>query len=235
MLHIAIAEDENKYTEQLRGYLERYTREHEIEVSVDFYCNGKELIEQFRPLYDIILLDIRMPDMDGMTAAKHIREQDEQVVIVFITNLAQYATKGYEVGALDYLLKPVSYEVFAVKFERAVRRANNRSGGQIILSMPNGLRRIRTRDIYYVEIQNHMLHYHTAEGEVVFRGTMQSAEQLLKNYPFAKCSHWYLVNLFHISEINKNTVTVAGKKLEISRRSKAAFLEAATNYLGGNT
>jgi DNA-binding LytR/AlgR family response regulator len=64
---------------------------------------------------------------------------------------------------------------------------------------------------------------------------MQSAEQLLKNYPFAKCSHWYLVNLFHISEINKNTVTVAGKKLEISRRSKAAFLEAATNYLGGNT
>ncbi|MCD8047267.1 MAG: LytTR family transcriptional regulator DNA-binding domain-containing protein, partial [Clostridiales bacterium] len=81
----------------------------------------------------------------------------------------------------------------------------------------------------------HILHYHTRSGEYVFRGTMQSAEAELTPYHFARCNHWYLVNLAHVSEVNRDVVTVAGSKLEISRRNKASFLEAVTSYVGGNT
>jgi DNA-binding LytR/AlgR family response regulator len=75
-----------------------------------------------------------------------------------------------------------------------------------------------------------MLHYHTKEGEVVVRGTMQSAEESLKDYHFTKCNHWYLVNLKYVSEIQEQLVFVADAKLEISRRNKTAFTKAVTDY-----
>lgn len=78
-----------------------------------------------------------------------------------------------------------------------------------------------------------MLHYHTTEGEYVLKGTMQSIEQMLESYSFAKCNHWYMVNLLHVKEVKKNIVVVGEFELEISRRNKNAFLKALTEYLGG--
>lgn len=233
MLRVAVVEDELSFQKQMKKYLERYGSEMNKQIKIDFFQTGKVFEESYRPVYDILLMDIQMPDTDGMTAAEHIRKLDEDVVIVFITNLAQYAIKGYAVGALDYILKPVAYDVFKMKFTRAVGRCETRSGGQIVLTTGGGIKRLRTSQIYFVEVEKHSLHYHTTEGEIVVRDTMQNAEKMLAEHHFAKCNHWYLVNLLQISEIGKNSVTVAGVELEISRRSRSAFLEAATACLGG--
>lgn len=69
-----------------------------------------------------------MPHLNGMEAAQKIRELDKEVVIVFITNMAQYAIKGYEVDALDFILKPLNYYTFSMRFTRAVGRVKNREG-----------------------------------------------------------------------------------------------------------
>lgn len=233
MLRVAVAEDEESFQGQMKDYLERYRQESGKEISVFFYRTGKELAEHYQPVYDILLMDIQMPDMDGMEAAESIRKVDENVVILFITNLAQYAIRGYEVGALDYVLKPVTYDLFKLKFTRAVGRVESRIGAQLVLNTGSSLRRISTQDILFVEVEKHNLHYHTTEGEFVVRGTMQNAEKELAEHHFAKCNHWYLVNLLRISQITRNSVTVAGHELEISRRSRAAFLEAAAACLGG--
>lgn len=235
MLRVAVAEDNEAYRHQMEQYLTRYGREHGLELESTFFSDGLRLVEDYQPNYDIVLLDIMMPDLDGMTAAEQIRQVDDKVVLIFITQMAQYAIQGYSVGALDYLLKPVNYETFALKFTRAVERVRSRAGGQVTLLLPAGMKRLRTQDIYYVEIQNHMLHYHTRDGEYILRGTLAAAEKELKDYPFAKCSHWYLVNLAHVTEIDKDAVTVAEHRLDISRRYRAAFLSAVTNYVGGNT
>lgn len=234
MFRIAVAEDEHEYWQQLQAHLRRYGQEYEVSLDVVHFSSGRQLVEAEQQ-FDIILLDIMMPDMNGMDAAELIRLRDEQVVLMFITQMAQYAIRGYSVGALDFVLKPVSYDTFAMKFTRAISRVRSREGAQITLLLPGGMKRMQSRDIYYVEIQNHMLHYYTAFGEYVLRGTMSAAEKELAPHHFAKCNHWYLVNLAHVTEINKDTVTVADHQLEISRRNRSSFLSAVTNYVGGNT
>lgn len=233
MLRIAVVEDEAVFQQQLRQYLERYSREHGTEMEFTFFPAAQKLLDCYQCEYDILFLDILMPGINGMDAAKRIRKRDEDVVLVFITSLAQYAITAYDVGALDYLLKPLAYESFELKFSRVLRRVESRTGVYLTLNLASGLKRVSTRDIFYVEVENHNLHYHTRKGEIVVRGTMQRAEQELEAHQFAKCNHWYLVNLIHVTEVGKTTVTVAGQKLEMSRRSRAAFLAAVANCLGG--
>ena len=183
----------------------------------------------------LVLLDIQMPGMNGMEVARKIRETDENVVLVFITNMAQYAIEGYSVNALDFVLKPVNYDIFSLKLSRAISRVKMRKDEEIVLPLPNGMKRISVSKIYYVDIQNRILQYHTSEGDFKVRGTLQAAEEELCKYHFVKCNHWYLVNLKYVTEIQNNFVTVAGHVLEISRRNKNTFMNAVTNYIGGNS
>lgn len=233
MLRIAIVEDEELYVKQIGEYVERYGRENRVEISTIVFGDGAEIVKDYKNVYDIILFDIAMPRVDGMAAAGRIRELDEDVVIVFITNMPQYAVRGYEVGALDFMVKPITYPLFSMRLGRAIGRARKRSDEQILLSVGGSVKRIGVRHIYYVEVQNKMLHYHTDEGEYVLRGTMQGALSELGRHHFVRCNYWYVVNLMHVSEVKKDTVVVAGEELAVSRRNKTAFLAALTEYMGG--
>ena len=233
MYHIAIVEDEAAFATQLQEYLEKYQEEHDVRFKISVFGDGEEILKDYQPLYDIILLDIEMPKVNGMQAAEQIREQDADVTLMFITNMAGYAIKGYEVGALDFVMKPVNYYTFSMKLTRALKRTRQKARQEILLTLPDGVKKLNVQQIYYVEVQNRMLSYHTDEGVFTMRGTMQSVEQMLRPYAFVKCNHWYIVNLKHVSEVRKNTAIVAGHELEVSRRNRTAFLQALTEYVGG--
>ena len=233
MYHIAIVEDEAAFAAQLQEYLEKYQEEHDVRFKISVFGDGEEILKDYQPLYDIILLDFEMPKVNGMQAAEQIREQDADVTLMFITNMAGYAIKGYEVGALDFVMKPVNYYTFSMKLTRVLKRTRQKARQEILLTLPDGVKKLNVQQIYYVEVQNRMLSYHTDEGGFRMRGTMQSVEQMLRPYAFVKCNHWYIVNLKHVSEVRKNTAIVAGHELEVSRRNRTAFLQALTEYVGG--
>lgn len=233
MYHIAIVEDEADFSTQLQRFLEQYGQEQDICFKVSVFCGGTELLKDYEPVYDVILMDIEMPDMNGMDAAAQIRRIDLDVVMMFITNLASYALRGYEVGALDFVMKPLTYYAFAMRFARVLRRVRQREQQQLLLPLADGVKKLEVRQIYYVEVQNRILHYYTRDGEYCVRGTMQSVERALASQPFVKCNHWYIVNLMHVSEVRDNIVTVGGHKLEMSRRSRTPFLKALADYVGG--
>ena len=234
MYHIAIVEDEEQFRQQLTEYLTQYQDENQLEFKISVFTDGAEILENYQPVYDVILLDIEMPKVNGMDAAKQIRVRDDNVVLMFITNMAGYAIHGYEVGALDFVMKPITYYTFSMKLTRALKRAKQQEQKSLLLPLSDGVKKLELSEIYFVEGQSRMLYYHTALGDYVVKGTMQAAENALANFPFAKCNHWYLVNLMHVTEVRKTMVVVGPFELEISRRNKTAFLKALTEHMGGS-
>ena len=172
-----------------------------------------------------------LPGLTGMEVAERIRAGDPDVVLVFVTNAAQYAIKGYAVGALDFVLKPVNPYEFLVKLERALERAAQRRQRPITLQTADGVQVLSSRDILYVETRDRKLFYHTTRGCFAVRSSMQSAEALLGSLRFVRCNQCYLVNLRHVQSVQGDFVTVGRDRLEVSRRQRAAFLEAMLQYV----
>ena len=232
MLKIAVVEDDVNYARQLSEYLCRYERERGAELTVTQFSDGDQLIEGYRPEFDMILMDIEMPLLDGMETARLIRRTDPEVVIIFITNMAQYAIQGYEVDALDYVLKPISYVAFSQRLDRALRRMKKREERYLTVSTREGVRKLGVSQIYYVESQGHTLLYHTNQGIVSSSGTMRDLEKELEPLHFFRGNKGYLINLEHVSGVREGCALVAGEELLLSRSRKNAFLEALTNYVG---
>lgn len=232
MIRMAIVEDEAQYASQLREYVDRYSRQSGKVFEVTGYTDGDELVENFHAQFDIILMDVEMPFLDGMTAAEMIRKTDPQVVIIFITNMAQYAIRGYAVDAMDYVLKPVSYFAFSQRLERAVERMERRVAHYITIPVPGGAQKLAVSRIYYIESYGHKLIYHTADGDFTSAGTMGELEAQMEQYHFCRGNKGYLMNLAHVDGIRDGCALIQGEMLPLSRARKKAFLEALTDYVG---
>ena len=234
MIRVAIVEDNAEVQGVLQEYVRRYTRQYGTEFEVTVFADGVDILEDYRAVYDIIFLDVEMKHLDGMTTAERIRQMDAEAILIFITNMAQYAIRGYEVDALDYVLKPVNYYQFSTKLSRAVQRVQRRRGGQVVLQLAGGgIQLLDTADIYYLETRSRMLYYHTAKGEFAVRASLQSAEKQLAEYHFVRCNQCYLVNLAYVKGVESDFALVKDDRLEISRRQRTAFLTAVASYMGG--
>lgn len=233
MIRIAIVDDDSTSIELLKSYIMQYQRERGEEMSVTAFSDGDELVENYKAEFDMILLDIEMRFMDGMTAAKKIRESDPEVVIIFITNMTQYAINGYQVNATDYVLKPVSYFSFSQSLDRALVRMGKRVKHYIAISVKGGTVKLGVAEICYVESQGHRLIFHTKTDEYVTFSTMKEIEEKLKDYHFFRCNKGILLNLAFVDGVQDGCVIVNNEMLVISRGRKKDFMEELTNYLGG--
>ena len=232
MITIAIVEDEEAYAKQLTEYIEKYQQESGKRFKVIRFQDGDEIVEKYTGEYDIILMDIQMQFMDGMTAAEEIRKLDTKVVIMFITNMTNYAIRGYEVDAMDYVLKPVSYFAFARKLERAIGRIPQTTGRPVKVNTPEGIVRLDAGGIYYIESEGHNLIYHTKNGDLKERAKMQDAEDKFVPLGFFRSNKGYLVNLEYVDGVKEGCCMIHGETLLISRARKNDFMTALAQYMG---
>jgi DNA-binding LytR/AlgR family response regulator len=232
MIRIAIVEDEPSYQEQLVEFLRKFEQDRGENIEIEIFSDGDEIVENYKAQFDIILMDVQMQFMDGMSAAEEIRKVDSEVVIIFITNMAQYAIKGYEVDALDYVLKPISYFPFSQRLNRAIDRMKKRESHYITIILKGGVKRLKISDIYYVESQGHKLIFCTKEGEYIASGTMKELEKELSSFHFFRGNKGYLINLEHVEGMNDSCAVVRGENLIISRTKRRAFMESLSNYWG---
>ena len=174
-----------------------------------------------------------MKKMDGMTAAREIRKTDSEVILVFITNMVQYAVNGYAVNAIDYILKPLNYFTFAEHMKRIENHLENKLKNYLILNTNGGILKIDTNEIYYMESLGHYIHIHKKKEVISVLETMKNMEQALSGSGFFRCNNGYLVNLAYVEKVDKYTALVGNDEIQISRPRKKVFMEALTDYLGG--
>lgn len=233
MIHIAIVEDEEQVRDQLSGYIKRYQEESDEAFEITTFSDGDQIVEDYRAVYDIIFLDIQMKRMDGMSAAERIREKDADVIIIFITNMSNYAIRGYAVDAMDYVLKPVPYFAFSQELKKAVSRLKLKVNDYLLLPVEDGVVRLEARQVSYIESVNRRLVVHAKEQEYTIYGTLKELEEKLGSQYFFRCNNCYLVNLAHVKNVRQNLVTVGAEQLQISRPRKKAFMNALADYVGG--
>lgn len=233
MIRIAIVEDDINCQNQLVRYIQRYTEDTGRETDIRLFNDGDMIIDNYAGNYDIIFFDIEMKRMNGMESARVIRKLDENVIIIFITNMAQYAIQGYEVFALDYVLKPIEYFAFSQEMDKAISRLKISEGYYLTIVQDQGIVRLDTREIKYMETQGHHILVHTEKKTYSFRETMKATAKKMQGKHFVQCNSGYLVNLRHVECVRQNIVVVGGDELQISRPRRKEFMEALTNYLGG--
>lgn len=241
MINIAIVEDDDAEAARLEKYIARYGKEHDETFSLKRYKDGLAFLDSYRAEFDIVFMDIMMPHMNGLTAAKRMRLVDENTALVFITNMAQYAINGYEVAASDYILKPVMYDAFAFRFTKVLASARMRAAGHkfLFVKTQKGVVKVDANSIYYVEVIRHMVVYHTVNGNIEAWESLKSVETSLGELldtRFVRCNNCFLVNLQYIDKIENDVAFVGGEQLKISRSRRKEFINAVTLYLaqGGN-
>ena len=233
MIQVAVVEDEAVCREQLGTYLKKFEQEQDETIEVAMFSDGDQILKDYRPVYDIIFLDIQMKFVDGMKAAEEIRKLDSKVMLIFVTNMAQYAIRGYEVNAFDFILKPLSYFAFSQKLKRAVVAVKKQAARYLSVKIDGGLLRLSLKEIEYIESMKHRIMLHTSTETYSFTGTMKEMEERLLEDHFFRCNNSYLVNLSKVKRVNGSEVLVGEHLLQISRPRRKAFLAALTDHMGG--
>ena len=231
-MKFAIVDDEKKATDLIETYIARFMTENHFEIQTSVFHNPENFLEAYTKDYDLVFLDVEMPGLNGIETAKELRRMDGNVVIMFITNMAQYAIRGYAVDALDYVLKPVSYFAFSQRLNRAIERMKKREAKVIMVNIKGGMVRINIANIYYIESQGHTLILHTILGDYETTGKMKEMDEKLSGMNFCRGNKGYLINLQHVDRIQDSCAVVKGEELVLSRARKKEFMEALTRYWG---
>lgn len=236
MYRALIVEDDPRAAETLRAHLERYAAERGTSFSVEILPSALEFLEGTRPA-DVVFMDIGLPGVSGMEAAEVMRQTDELTPLIFVTDLAQYAVRGYQVDALDFMVKPVTYEDFALRMGRAMRVMDRNAGGTVSVATDEGLRVIAKKDVVYVEIFRHDLYWHvTGSAQPLHaRGTLTRVAEELGAERFCRVSASHLINMGQLALIRPGSVVMSdGTEVVISRRRRREVLETLTRYMGGS-
>lgn len=233
MVNIAIVEDDKSQAEQLESTLSRYSNEFRVPLKTTVFYNAMAFLNKYSGEYDIVFMDILMPMLNGMDASRLLREKDDKVMVIFVTNMQQYAIQGYEVGAFDFILKPVRYPEFKLKFTRAMSKLMpQKKVASILIKSESGIVRLTPDQILYVEVQQHHCVYHTRQGDFRQYQTMKSVELQLGEYGFARCNNYLLVNLAYVRKIDGMSVYINDTALPISYPRRKQFCDKFEEFMG---
>lgn len=233
MLKIAVVEDDATQQQTLCAQVRHFFAENGEKVEMFTFGDGAELLEHY-PKPDLLLMDIDMPRLNGLDAAKQVRTFDDEVLLIFITNLIQYALEGYAVDAMDFIVKPITTVGCRPAFERVLKRLRQKRGSQIEVRCHKNHLVINVNEILYAETSNRCILLHLRDGEMEINESIQSFEERTRGMGLFRCHGSFLVNLTAVDRIGKTDAIVAGVTVPVSKYRRNDFLSAMAGYMGGS-
>ena len=231
-MRVAVVEDDAAERRRMQEYLQRYGQTHGLFLEVETFADGEELVRQGTAGLDIVLLDIQMQRMDGMTAARRIREMDSRVVLIFVTGMVAYAVQGYRVDALDFLVKPVEYPLLQSALDRAAARLEQAAPHYINVRTGKELYHLYVRRLLYAEAQDHKLLLRTESGPLVCAGSIRALEKELETEGFFCCHAAFLINLDRVERLDGSDVVLGKYRVPVSKHRRRLLLERLAERWG---
>lgn len=232
-IKVAIIEDEIQYQEDLKNELQKFFNANELFPVFYIFSSAIEFFDSNFYIFDCIFLDVNMPGCDGISAAKQIRSKLIEVPIIFVTSLAQYAIKGYEVQALDYLLKPVTYAALNLRLKKLVTILKKSVDSTYFFKNKTIEKRIPINDILYIEVNKHTLFFHLKNEILKTTGSLSKVMDALPNNQFALCNQCYFVNLRQVKSVSGYELDLGSEIISISHPRKKEFMHSLNKYLHG--
>lgn len=230
---IVLCDDESTVHRQLIGYLRQLESECGDEFETVHFSSGEELLAHLPNDTQLLLLDIQMGGMDGIEAARKIRERRRDLIIILVTNLIDHALQGYEIHAFSFLCKPVMYGDFCRSVLDALSLFDKNRPATILLPTDTGAEIITADDILYVEVFHHTTSFTLRGGRQEFRVSLSDVEQKLSDRDFFRCHKSYLVNFRHIRKINAASLTMSnGDTVPLSKYRRKEFMSAYSFFAG---
>ena len=232
MLLIAVVDDDPKDASLLKECVENYCKTNSLAVMIHMFHDGLDLIRSTEN-HDVVFLDIQMGRLDGLETARFIRKINKETILIFVTNMAQFAIRGYEVDALDFILKPPSMASIIYVLDKAMKRLDGGgSKSQFSLKTPEGTISLSANDITYVEVFDHNLVYHTTRGDYTVRGRLSDVSEKLSPDRFVMCNRSFIVNLRHVSNVTSDYLLIGDTRISVSKSHRKELMRRFSSFLG---
>ncbi len=225
-MRIVICDDEALSFSTVKTLIQRWKVKNSIEsISVSIYESSEELLNVLNNAipFDVAFLDIQFPrELSGLQLAEYLRQTNENMQIVFVSNYGHYAIEGYKASALRYLQKPITEAQVFECLDISYRQWLFRQGSCVVLMDNKQAVKIDPKSIIYAETQGHYIEIHLATMENIVHIRMKLAEllKLLPSEIFVQCHRCYIVNLLHIQRITRTSILLLnGTSIPISARS----------------
>ena len=235
-MHIALCDDDQAELSCLTSLLEEYRLKKDSSLTYDIFHNATDLLETMPGHhFDLLILDILMPGITGMDAAREIRQSNSTLPIVFLTSSSEYAVESYRVHAADYILKPLNADILFPVLDRLLADFKSKQP-YIPLKTSNGIVRLLLSQIVFVEVQNHLVSFTLADGTVyTASGRLGDYEEIfLASGSFFKPHRSYLVNLRLVTGLDKNGFSTNVNKVvpvarDVFAKAKSAYMKYLLN------
>lgn len=228
MLKIAICDDEVIYTQKIEQYVKTYFQAKKINVHTDCFTRPAALLQSAEEEYDLIFLDVDMPELDGIHLGQELRKTNRKAILIYISALVQYAIEGYSVHAFQYLLKQDLERTFSQCMDDVMRQLP--AAGSYFIPTDAGGMKILLEDILFFEVQNHTILAHTQNQERAswaFSGKIAELEKELSQAGFLRIHKSFLANMRHIVRMERTGILITnGTCLPCSRQKFTDLLQA---------